>query len=216
MFRVARPQEVLMRQLLVGCALLCGALVIVAYSPSLAVIAQDRTAAPKPSSQSTAKRTAPSSGAIDPGKEARIRELMELTGAKNLGQELIEAGMEQFRGSVQDSQPDNPRAKQFVDAFVARFQKHFDTDSLTDRIIPIYDKYLTDDDLKGLIAYYHSPLGQRMLQSLPELTRESQAAGFAMGQKAAQDTMDELKVDFPEFTGGKDEEKRPGAEPKPN
>jgi hypothetical protein len=51
---------------------------------------------------------------------------------------------------------------------------------------------------------------------LPELTRESQAAGFAMGQKAAQDTMEELKGDFPEFTGGKDEEKRPGAAPTPN
>ena len=128
--------------------------------------------------------------------------------------QLLSAGIAQFRANILESQPDNPRAKQFVDAFVARFQKHFDPNSLTDRIIPIYDKYLTDEDLKGLIEYYHSPLGQRMLKSLPELTRESQAAGFAMGQKAAQDTMEELKADFPEFTGGKDEEK--GAEPKPN
>jgi hypothetical protein len=204
-----------MRQLLVGCALLSGALVILAHSPSLEVNAQDRPAAPKPSSQGTAKSTASSSG-VDPQKVARIRELMELTGAKNLGQELIQAGMDQFRSSVQDSQPDNPRAKQFVDAFVARFQKHFDPNSLNDRIIPIYDKYLTDDDLKGLIAYYHSPLGQRMLKSLPELTRESQAAGFAMGQKAAQETMEELKAEFPEFTGAKDEEKPTAGEPKPN
>ena len=204
-----------MRQLLVGCALLCGALVVLAHSPSLEVNAQDRPAAAKPSSQGSAKSTA-SSSSVDPQKEARIRELMELTGAKNLGQELVQAGMEQFRSSVQDSQPDNPRAKQFVDAFVARFQKHFDPNSLNDRIIPIYDKYLTDDDLKGLIAYYHSPLGQRMLKSLPELTRESQAAGFAMGQKAAQETMDELKAEFPEFTGAKDEEKPAAGEPKPN
>ena len=204
-----------MRQLLVGCALLSGALVILAHSPSLEVNAQDKPAAPKPQSQGTAKSTASSNG-VDPQKVARIRELMELTGAKNLGQELIQAGMEQFRSSVQDSQPDNPRAKQFVDAFVARFQKHFDANSLNDRIIPIYDKYLTDDDLKGLIAYYHSPLGQRMLKSLPELTRESQAAGFAMGQKAAQETMEELKAEFPEFTGAKDEEKPAAGEPKPN
>lgn len=204
-----------MRQVLVGCALLSGALVILAHSPSLRVNAQDRPAARKPQSQGTAKSATSSSG-VDPQKVARIRELMELTGAKNLGQELIQAGMEQFRSSVQDSQPDNPRAKQFVDAFVARFQKHFDSNSLNDRIIPIYDKYLTDDDLKGLIAYYHSPLGQRMLKSLPELTRESQAAGFAMGQKAAQETMDELKAEFPEFTGAKDDEKPAVAEPKPN
>jgi len=50
---------------------------------------------------------------------------MDVTGAKNMGEQLIEAGMEQFRSSVLDSQPDNPRAKQFVEAFVVRFQKTF-------------------------------------------------------------------------------------------
>ena len=200
-----------MRPLLVGCALLSGALLILAHTPSLQVNAQEKPAAPKPS-QAPAKSTPQGSSAIDPQKEARIRELMELTGAKDLGEQLIAAGMEQFRSSVQDSQPNNPRAKQFVDAFVVRFQKHFDPDSLTERVIPIYDKYLTADDLKGLLDYYHSPLGQRMLKTLPEVTRESQAAGFALGQKAAQETMEELKTDFPEFTGANEEDKHSGGE----
>ncbi len=203
-----------MRSLFVGCALLSGALVILAHSPSLQVNAQEK-AAPKPSSQPAVKNTSPASGAIDPQKAARIRELMEVTGAKNLGRQLIDAGMEQFRGSVQESQPNNPRAKQFVDAFVARFQKHFDPDSLNEQMIPIYDKYLTTDDLKGLLDYYRSPLGQRMLKVMPEVTRESQAAGFALGQKAAQQTMEELKADFPEFAGSKDDDHSVG-ESKPN
>src|SRR6267378_5076972 len=193
-----------MRPLLVGCALLLGALAVLAHSPSLSVNAQEKPAAAQPSSRPPAKVSPQALSAIDPQKEARIRELIEVTGAKNLGQQLIEAGMEQFRSSVQDSQPNNPRAKQFADAFVARFQKHFDPDSLTERVIPIYDKYLTTDDLKGLLDYYHSPLGQRMLKALPEVTRESQATGFALGQKAAQETMEELKGDFPEFTGAKE------------
>jgi len=203
-----------MRSLFVGCALLCGALVIVVHSPSLQVNAQEKAPA-KPSAQSTAKNTSPSSGTIDPQKEARIRELMDVTGAKNLGRQLIDAGMEQFRGTVQESQPNNPRAKQFVDAFVARFQKHFDPNSLNEQIIPIYDKYLTAEDVKGLLDYYRSPLGQRMLKAMPEVTRESQAVGFALGQKAAQETMEELKADFPEFAGSRDED-HSGAAPKPN
>jgi hypothetical protein len=205
-----------MRTLLVGCALLLGALLVLAHSPSLQVNAQEKAAAPKASSQSSTKVSPQVSSTIDPRKETRIRELMDITGAKNLGQQLIDAGMEQFRASVQDSQPDNPRAKQFADAFVARFQKHFDPNSLTERVIPIYDKYLTADDLKGLLDYYHSPLGQRMLKALPEVTRESQAAGFALGQKAAQETMEELKADFPEFTGAKEEDKHPGGDPHQN
>ena len=82
-------------------------------------------------------------------------------------------------------------------------------------MIPIYDKHLTVEDLQGLLDYYHSPLGQRMLKVLPEVTRESQAVGFALGQKAAQDTMDELKTDFPEFAG-KEEDKRPASDAKPD
>ena len=204
-----------MRTLLVGCALFSGAFLIVAHSPSVRVIAQEKPSAPtKPLSQAPARSV--SAATVNPQKEARIRELMDVTGAKDLGQQLIEAGMEQFRSSVMDSQPDNPRAKQFVEAFVARFQKHFDASSLNERVIPIYDKYLTAEDLQGLLDYYHSPLGQRMLKVLPEVTRESQAAGFALGQKAAQETMDELKTDFPEFAGSKEEEKRPAADQKPD
>ena len=201
-----------MRSLLAGCALVSGALLVLAHSPSIQVNAQEKPAADKPS-KSPAKSSPEASSAIDPQKEARIRELMEVTGAKGLGQQLIAAGMEQFRSSVEDSQPHNARAKQFVDAFVARFQKHFDAGSLTEHVIPIYDKYLTSDDLKGLLDYYRSPLGQHMLKALPEVTRESQATGFALGQKAAQETMEELKADFSEFTGANEEDKRPGGEP---
>jgi hypothetical protein len=195
-----------MRPLVVACALLSGVLVVLAHSPSVRVIAQEKSS-PKSATQAPAN--------IDPQKDARIRELMDVTGAKNMGEQLIEAGMEQFRSSVLDSQPDNPRAKQFVEAFVVRFQKHFDADSLNERVIPIYDKYLTIEDLQGLLDYYRSPLGQRMLKVLPEVTRESQEAGFALGKKAAQETMDELKTDFPEFTG-KEEDKRPAGDAKPN
>jgi hypothetical protein len=200
-----------MRTFLVACALLSGML-LVTHSPSLHVIAQEKSAPAKPAPRPSAIGAPQESSTIDPQKEARIRELMELTGAKNLGQQLIEAGMEQFRSSVLDSQPDNPRAKQFVEAFVSRFQKHFDSNSLTDRVVPIYDKYLSTDDIKGLLEYYHSPLGKRMLQALPNVARESQAAGYALGQQAAQDTMEELKKDFPEFTGAKEDDKRPGGD----
>jgi uncharacterized protein len=197
-----------MRPLLVTCALLLGAFVVLGHSPSVRVSAQEKSSPPP-------KSSVQASANINPQKDARIRELMEVTGAKDLGQQLIEAGMEQFRSSVLDSQPDNPRAKQFVDAFVVRFQKHFDPDSLNERVIPIYDKYLTAEDLQGLLDYYHSPLGQRMLKVLPQVTRESQAAGFALGQKAAQETMDELKTDFPEFAS-KEEDKRPAGDQKPD
>jgi uncharacterized protein len=200
-----------MRKLVTGCAILAAIAVVLAQSPALQVSAQEKPASPTPKVHTTA----PTSGTdtsrnVDPSKEANIRQLMEVTGAKGLGEQLMKAGMEQFRASVTESQPDNPRAKQFVDAFVMRFQKHFDPNALNDKVVPIYDKYLTDEDVKGLLQYYSSPLGQRMLKALPEVAREAQVTGVALGQKAAQETLEDLKTDYPEFVSAmKAEEKVP-------
>jgi uncharacterized protein len=203
-----------MRKLICGCGLIAGLFVVVAQRPSVLVRAQEKTAA-KSAAQSHEPSAPPATlHKVDPAKETDIRELMNVTGAKDLGQQLMTAGMQQFRDNVTESQPDNPRAKQFVDAFVVRFQKHFDPDKLTESVIPIYDKHLSGDDLKQLLQYYRSPLGQRMLKVLPEVARESQAAGFALGQKAAEESMEDLRADYPEFVQNPKEEEKPAPEKK--
>jgi uncharacterized protein len=207
-------REAVMRRLIAACALAAGGLAVVAEAPSVQVSAHETTSsethARTPEAQA-ARRSPEGSAKIDPAKEADIRQLMDVTGAKVLGQQIMDAGIAQFRASVTDSQPDNPRAKQFADAFALRFQKHFDPHSLTETVIPIYDKHLSSEDLKELLAYYQSPFGQRMLKVLPEVAHESQVAGFKLGQKAAQEAMEELKGEYPDFVpNGSEEEKRPG------
>jgi uncharacterized protein len=197
-----------MRKLVAACGLLAGAFVVIAQAPAVRVSAQEQPSsdpAANPPYANVPGQANLSATKVDPGKEADIRQLIEVTGAKDLGQQLMSAGIAQFRASVTESQPDNPRANQFADAFAVRFEKHFDPHSLTETVIPIYDKHLSHEDLKELLEYYQSPFGQRMLKVLPEVARESQAAGFKLGQKAAQEAMEELKADYPEFVpNGKD------------
>lgn len=205
-----------MRRLIAACTLAAGALVVVAQAPSVQVSAHETTLSETQDRalEAQASRKSPEASAkVDPSKEADIRQLMDVTGAKDLGQQIMDAGIAQFRASVAESQPDNPRAKQFADAFALRFQKHFDPRNLTETVIPIYDKHLSSEDLKELLAYYQSPFGQRMLKVLPEVAHESQEAGFKLGQKAARDAMEELKPDYPDFVpAGNEEEKHPGTD----
>jgi hypothetical protein len=202
-----------MRRLIAACALAAGALAVVAQAPSIQVSAHEQSSseqqARKPEAQAS-QRSADGSGKVDPAKEADIRQLMDVTGAKDLGQQLLDAGIAQFRASVTESQPDNPRARQFADAFAQHFEKHFDPRALTEAVIPIYDKHLSSEELRELLAYYQSPFGQRMLKVLPEVARESQAAGLNLGQKAAEQAMEDLKPEYPEFVpNASEEEKRP-------
>ena len=199
-----------MRKLVLSCGLLAGAFVVLAQAPATRVRAQEKPAE-QTHSQTPPKPTDALTSKMDPAKEADIRQLMEVTGVNGLGEQLMNAGIAQFRANVTESQPDNPRAKQFADAFAARFQKHFDPHSVTETVIPIYHKYLSHEDLKALLEYYKSPFGQRMLKLLPEVARDSQLAGYTLGQKAAEEAMEDLRADYPEFVPSpKEEEKHPG------
>ena len=52
-------------------------------------------------------------------------------------------------------------------------QKMFDIDDVMKQLMPVYAKYYTEEDLKGLIAFYESPAGQKMIQVTPELIKET-------------------------------------------
>jgi hypothetical protein len=153
---------------------------------------------------------------IDAAKEARIHELMDVTGTTSLGEQFLKTATAQLRASIAGSRPLDAHAQQLLELFLDHFQKHFDPHALTEIIVPIYDKYFSEEDLKGLLEFYRSPLGQRTLKALPEITREAQAAGFALGQQAAQAAMQEVQAEHPELMpGAKESQPQPPPPPKP-
>src|SRR5437762_1649854 len=199
-----------MRKLVLGCVVLAGGIAVIAQAPAMHVSARERIGKSEQAVEPTKKPTTPATK-IEAAKEADIRQLMEVTGVNALGEQLMTAGIAQFRANVLEARPDDPRAKQFADAFAARFQKHFDPHSVMETVIPIYDKHLSREDLRALLEYYKSPFGQRMLKVLPEVARDSQVAGLSLGQKAADEAMEDLKGEYPEFVQTQKEEEKQAA-----
>ena len=113
------------------------------------------------------------------GSEAKrqdIRKLMELTGAAKVGQQIAAQMIPMFKQG-------NPQVPQ---KFWDDVMKEFDTKSMIDLIVPIYDKHLTHDDVKGLIAFYQSPLGRKMTSVMPQIAQESMQVGQQWGMQIAQ------------------------------
>ena len=50
-----------------------------------------------------------------------------------------------------------------------------------DLFYPIYHNHFTHQELKELIAFYKTPLGQKVLKELPLLTQEGMEAGSRWG-----------------------------------
>jgi len=112
---------------------------------------------------------------LTPEKEQDIRKLMDITGASRMGNIIVEQMLTQFRSAYP------AMAGEFFD----ELRKEFSVDDLIDVIVPIYAKHLTHEDIKGLIAFYESPLGQRFTAAQPALVRDSMEAGQGWGQQMA-------------------------------
>jgi hypothetical protein len=51
-------------------------------------------------------------------------------------------------------------------------------------MIPVYQKYLTKEDLEDVVAFYSSPVGQRLLDKTPAMAAE--------GMKISMDRMEKM------------------------
>ena len=135
---------------------------------------------------------------IDRVKEADIRSLMELVGARDMVQDGADNTIQQSREKLLATVPNNAKGQAFVNAFATSYQKKLDVDEVTDQLVGIYDKHFTDDEIKGLLQFYGSPLGQKVAAEMPKINREIQATVRSTGGKAAREALAEVKQRYPE------------------
>ena len=89
--------------------------------------------------------------------------------------------------------------EQLAELFVEKFNSKLDLQQFLDIAATSYDKYLSDDDIKGLTQFYQTPLGQKTLTVLPKLTAEMQAQGMQIGQQLGKESMEEVLSEHPEL-----------------
>jgi hypothetical protein len=111
-----------------------------------------------------------------PDKQHDIRTLMALTGAGKIGAQFVE----QMMASFKETYPDVPAS--FWTAFVSEIN----ADTLVDKLVPVYEKHLTQDDIRQLIAFYQSPTGKKMIVAMPKITRDSMQIGQDWGRQVAE------------------------------
>ena len=115
-------------------------------------------------------------------KEQAIRELMDLTGAAALGAQAMDQMMEGLRPSFVGAYPDVP--VEVMSALFNEVQAEIARVDLVSLVVPIYDRHFTEDDVRGLIAFYESPLGRRTIERMPAVMQESMAVGMEWGEAA--------------------------------
>ncbi len=153
-----------------------------------------------PQSAAAQDQTAPAEiKPIDPVKDADIRSLMELIGARDQIQDAVSTSSEQYREKLLATVPNNEKGQAFVISFIDSYQKKFDVDQMTEQLVAIYDKHYTDEEIKTMLQFYGSPVGQKVAAEMPKIGREIQVVSRATGAKAAKEALQALRAQNPEI-----------------
>jgi hypothetical protein len=169
------------------------------------------TTAGKPSQQVTPATPAqPSAQKVDPEKEKAIRHLLDLTGAGKMGDNMTEVISAQVKQAMSRNLPAE-RLEKFMDDFNQKLSVRAPAHQVESAQIQSYADHFTLDDLQGMIHFYESPVGQRMVKALPEVLNESQRTGADIERGAALATLKDMSGDYPEL-----KTMLPSEEPKPS
>lgn len=113
------------------------------------------------------------------------QKLIQVTGALEIGQKLSDYFVGVLTSQVKKLRPDVPPEvpeliRTEVTAMVAE-----SLPALVEQFIEIYAKYFTDEELKQLLAFYETPLGQKAIKVMPQMLQEDMLLGRRWGEALA-------------------------------
>lgn len=115
-------------------------------------------------------------------KKEDIQKLIELIDVKKIADEVSAVVVNQITMSLKNSD------KQIPDSYYIIIREEipiFLTEQISlfmERVIPIFDKYYTHEEIKGLIEFYETPLGRKLIEKQPAITVETIQAALEWSQ----------------------------------
>jgi len=155
---------------------------------------------------------------VNPEKEAAIRHLLELTDESKMGQKIGEYVIAQVRDGMSNRMPADKLAK-FMETFTQKFNQSASPSAITNELVLIYARQLTQEDIQALVRFYETPAGQRVMKAMPLIAQESQRDGLDMDRKVMMAVLKEMSEEYPElkplFAGEQARPTNPPATPTP-
>lgn len=132
---------------------------------------------------------APSVSAQAPSNEykATLEKMLEVSGSMASAKAMVP----QMISMLKQQSPSVSAS--FWDGFQKKWEGKF-AGRLAELYAPIYQKYLTLDDLKKIVAFYESPVGKKLGTSTPAMMAEGMQMGQKLGMEIATELQQELQA----------------------
>ena len=122
----------------------------------------------------------------------KAERLMALTGAEGMIQQMIGPSIDQITDIIIQANPtDGPAIRDLMnEVFLPEFRNRLP--EYMELSARIYAQHFTEAEIDELIAFYETPLGQKMIAKFPVLTQESMQVGGLWAQQVARDAYNKL------------------------
>ena len=114
-----------------------------------------------------------------PASEDSVRELMQKSGAGDLGVQMVNQIMPALKKMVPDA----------GDEFWQAINDEIRADAIIEKLIPLYQKYYSEEDLVAINAFYDTEVGKKLVRLQPVVLQESMQIGQQWGQQIAREVI---------------------------
>ena len=117
-------------------------------------------------------------------KDVKIAELLETMGS-------TQAMKTSFEYMINYYKQNNPQiSSQYWDNSL----KHVDYNELVQKLVPVYSKHFTEQEIVDLLNFYNTSTGKKMIDKMPVILQESMEIGRKWGIELAQKIEKEIPV----------------------
>lgn len=129
----------------------------------------------------------PQSNTMPLEKRSDIIKLLKISGVVGMANKMAVYASNQIIDAMQGQKEFTPHLNEIIKFEVSAVinEQILDEQTFFSYFLPIYDKYYTHSEIKGLISFYESELGRKTVRVMPSLTDECIVAGEKWGQSIA-------------------------------
>ena len=117
-------------------------------------------------------------------KDVKIAELLETMGS-------TQAMKTSFEYMINYYKQNNP---QISSEYWDNSLKHVDYNELVQKLVPVYSKHFTEQEIVDLLKFYNTSTGKKMIEKTPTILEESMEIGRKWGIELAQKIEKEIPV----------------------
>ncbi len=138
---------------------------------------------------------------IDPQLKADILHLFDVMRLQAREADAARAMFKVLRPTIFASLPPTPNREKIADAYGEKFSTLFSSQEFLDRLAALYAKYLSDEDIKALTAFYETPAGQHYNEFSGQVETEAGEIGQQLARENLPNIYKSLCHDYPELNG---------------